>query len=207
MLPFAAPSLRPVDQWWRPSVLTWRDVGRGTAARVPDERACACRTRGRLFTCGIVLRINDDRGEAEEVPQETYVKVWYQCSQFNANRRQASNWLVTIARHTAIDSLKRKSSRPARGNHAAIEEEDPFAEFPSPDACPLEGLILRRQAVAVRRCLWALPVEQRQSLTLAFYNGLSHEEIARHLDRPLGTVKSWVRRSLMSLRGSLDAEG
>jgi len=68
----------------------------------------------------------------------------------------------------------------------------------------LESLILQRQAAEVRQRLRSLPAERRQCLTLAFYGGLCHEEIARRLDRPLGTVKSWVRRSLMSLRKSVD---
>jgi len=161
------------------------------------------RTCRRLF--GVILRINNDRAEAEEVLQEAYVKVWHQCKQFDPSKGQAIHWLMSVARHSAIDSLRRKQARPDRVLYVAKDAEDPFVNHPSPDATPMESLILQQQGAAVRWLLGALPTEQRQSLTLVFYGGLSHKELAQHMDRPLGTVKSWVRRALLSLRRSLDA--
>lgn len=162
------------------------------------------RTCGRLY--GIILRVNSDRSEAEEVLQETYVKVWYECKQFDPTKGQATHWLARIARNGAIDSLKRRSARPKRHFAAASDEDDPYAEFCSTQAGPLEILILRRRAAALEKSLRALPPEARDSLTLAFYGGLTYQEVACHLSRPVGTVKSWVRRSLVGLRTSLDAE-
>ena len=133
------------------------------------------------------------------------MKVWHQCMQFDPSKGQAIHWLLSAARHSAIDSLRRKQVRSDRVVCGAKEIDDPFANLPSPDASPMESLILLQQGASVRWLLGALPTEQRQSLTLVFYGGLSHKEVAQHLDRPLGTVKSWVRRALISLRTSLDS--
>ena len=167
-------------------------------------------TNCRLF--GVILRINRDRGESEEVLQETYVKAWRQIGQFDASRGGAATWLTAIARNNAIDSLRRRlrlrQTRPLRKlapGDECDEGFDPYDQLASPEAGPLENLITRRQTEFVRDCLNTLPPDQRASLTLAFYNGLSHQEIAQHLGKPLGTVKSWVRRSLVSLRATLEA--
>ena len=79
----------------------------------------------------------------------------------------------------------------------------PYSGVPSTEPQPLEVLRQARAAEAVQRCLAALTNEQRDALTLAFYDGLSHDEIARELGRPVGTVKSWIRRSLMAMRPTL----
>lgn len=173
------------------------------AGCIPSFEKVYQRTSRRLF--GVILRINSDPGEAEEVLQETYVKVWTQCKQFDARRGQATHWLTGIARHGAIDSLKRKKVRPNTIWQVAAQEDDPFDRFHSLDLGPLERLILQQQAAALQHYLDALPTGQRQSLTLAFYSGLSYEQVAQQMGRPLGTVKSWVRRSLMSLKESLEA--
>lgn len=161
------------------------------------------RTSGRLY--GIIIRVNRDQAEAEEVLQETYVKVWFECKQFDPNKGLATTWLATIARNAAIDSLKRRSARPKRDFTRASDEDNPYKDFPSTEAGPMEVLILRRRSAAIQVSLRALSPDVREVLTLAFYGGLSYEEVARKLCRPVGTVKSWVRRALLGLRTSLDA--
>lgn len=161
------------------------------------------RTSRRLF--GIILQINNDRGEAEELLQDTYVKIWNQCQQFEASKGLVTTWLISIARHTAIDSLRRKKVRPVRKGHADNDSDDPYAEFASLAPGPFESLMLQRRAGALKQCIDALNADQRESLTLAFYGGLSYQEIAYQMDRPVGTIKSWMRRSLMLLRRSFDA--
>lgn len=194
------------------------DVAR--AALEPDELACllyrtaaGCqdafgllyrRSRGRLFS--VILRINQDQGEAEEVLQETYLKVWNQCQWFEASRGHANSWLASIARNSAIDSLKRRACRPQRALFCNDSGDDDYAWSYSPDDGPLESLVVRRRTAAVQRCLHALPVGQRNSVVLAYYGGLRFEEIAVQLGCPLGTVKTWVRRALVNLRSTLDAE-
>ena len=153
---------------------------------------------------GVILRINSDRGEAEEALQETYVKAWKHLQDFDVNRGRAMAWLTAIARNNAIDSLRQKQSRPQPNFDLRGEDGDPYENLASPNAGPLEDLMAQRQCRVVRACLGSLPREQRESLTLAFYDGLSHQEIAHHLGKPLGTVKSWVRRSLLSLKVSIE---
>lgn len=158
-------------------------------------------TSGRLF--GIVISINKDRADAEEVLQEVYIKVWNRCAQFDARKGQAMYWLRGIAHYSAIDNLRRRDARPHGSFTPAAAEGDPYAGLPSADLLPLDLVIRARSGDAVRRCLCKLSTEQREILTLAFYNGLSHVEIALQVQRPLGTVKSLLRRSLALMRPAL----
>ncbi|MBC7730806.1 MAG: sigma-70 family RNA polymerase sigma factor [Bacteriovorax sp.] len=170
--------------------------------RVSFERVYRLTSR-RLF--GIVLRINRDRPEAEEVLQEVYVKVWRQCSQFDARKGEAIHWLAGMAHHSAIDSLRHRQRRPlATALPLANGEDDAYAGLVSGWPEPIENVIRNRAEQAVHAGLCALPDEQRESLMLAFFDGLTHPEIALQMARPLGTVKSWVRRSLAALREPLD---
>lgn len=158
-------------------------------------------TSPRLF--GMILRINRDRADAEELLQEVYVKVWDRCAQFDAGKGPAIFWLTGIAYHGAIDGLRRRQSRPVISPRSANDADDPYAELWSSEPGPPELAIQARGAEAVQRCLRALSFEQRESLMLAFYDGLSHGDIAKKLQRPVGTVKSWLRRSLTEMRPAL----
>ena len=159
----------------------------------------------------IVCRINQQRAEAEEVLQEVYLKVWTQGAQFDGRKGRPIHWLSAIAHHAAVDSLRRKNLRPdglAGGNvgHSHFDTDtdfDPFQELPSPDPQPLERLIQATSADAVQHRLAALSSDQRESLTLAFFDGLSYPEIAQRMGRSPSTVKSWVRRSLICMRPGL----
>lgn len=156
-------------------------------------------TSPRLF--GIVLRVNADRADAEDVLQEVYVKVWNRCAQFDADKGPAIYWLAGICHHSAIDSLRRRQRRSqARFMPMDRDGEDACDSLPSAELLPLDLVIRARGAEAVQRCVRALPIEQRESLSLAFHDGLSHREIAERLGRPVGTVKTWLRRSLAQLR-------
>ena len=158
-------------------------------------------TQRRLFR--IVLKIQTNRGDAEEVLQEVYLKVWNRCAQFDAHKGQVMSWLAGIAHHNAVDSLRRFASRPQRRLAAASDDADPYEEIASTDKQPLEFIIQAHNAEAVNRGLYDLSIQQREILYLAFYEGLSHTEIARRLGRPLGSVKSRIRNSLASMRHAL----
>lgn len=184
----------------------------GADRRAFDELYRA--TSARLY--GVILRINCDRSHAEEVLQEVYITVWRQGRSFDAAQGRVLTWLTTIARHRAIDSLRRKASQPATisqfggqgGSEVGSEPEgfetDLFANMPSDQPGPLDLLDDASRAHALERCMAALSGDQRSSLALAYYQGLSHSEVAEHMSQPLGTVKSWVRRGLASLRNCLD---
>jgi RNA polymerase sigma factor (sigma-70 family) len=171
----------------------------GAGCRTSFERLYTL-THRRLF--GIVLRMQPHRGDAEEVLQEVYVKVWRHSATFTTDKGCAIHWLVGIARHTALDSLRRARRRPVAALQGA-DDADPYEGLLSHGPDPFDGLMAASRNRAVAEALGMLTKEQRESLTLAFYEGLSHPEIALRLQKPLGTVKSWIRRSLQTLRPQL----
>jgi RNA polymerase sigma factor (sigma-70 family) len=164
------------------------------------------RTSKHLYA--VVLRINRDRAQAEDVLQEVYVNIWRAAGGFDAAQSQPLTWLTSIARNRAIDSLRRRQAQPrmqADVNPAAEEEDENVVEHTADDAPgPLELLSRAADARALSACIEALGAQQRQSVALAFYDGLSHAEVADHLRQPLGTVKSWVRRALQALKACLE---
>jgi RNA polymerase sigma-70 factor (ECF subfamily) len=165
------------------------------------------RTSAHLYA--VVLRIARDRAQAEDVLQEVYVSVWRAAQGFDAAQGQPLTWLTSIARNRAIDSLRRQSAQPrlessSTPSDEGDDEHDRVDATPDDGPGPLELLTRAAQARELDQCLQHLSAAQRQSVALAFFDGLSHAEVAEHLREPLGTVKSWVRRALQTLRSCLD---
>jgi RNA polymerase sigma-70 factor (ECF subfamily) len=156
---------------------------------------------------GVILRIQRDRAQAEDVLQEIFVNIWRAAQGFDAARAQPMTWLTSIARHRAIDSLRRAKAevQTVSSLHGGDggDDGDLVDTLPSDLSGPMERLAQADDVRAVTRCLGALTAEQQQCVALAYYQGLSHSEVAAHLAQPLGTVKSWVRRALMSLKDCL----
>ena len=157
---------------------------------------------------GVILRINRDRSQAEEILQDIYVNIWRAAGSFDAARAQPMTWLVSIARNRAIDSLRRAKTDVKTVSSAAPGDDDGddidlLAALPSGDAGPLQLLEQAAQASELTHCVRQLSAEQQQCVALAYYQGLSHAEVAEHLTQPLGTVKSWVRRALAALKQCL----
>lgn len=199
-----------------PAATDWSDRSRELAqllarAGLGDRAAFATlyeRTSAHLFA--VVLRINRDRAQAEDILQEVYVNVWRSAQSFDAAQSQPLTWLTSVARNRAIDSLRRAQSQPqiqtaftSGGDDA--EEADVYDQVADDSAGPLELLSRAADARALTHCMEGLSAPQRQSVALAFFDGLSHAEVADKLQQPLGTVKSWVRRALMALKGCLEA--
>lgn len=155
----------------------------------------------------VVLRICRDRAQAEDILQEVYVNVWRAAGSFDAAQSQALTWLTSIARNRAIDSLRRAQTQPQlQTAHTADDEDsDVYDTMADDQPGPLEMLSRASDAHALSKCMKDLNAPQRQSLALAFYDGLSHAEVAEKMGEPLGTVKSWVRRGLLSLKACLEA--
>ena len=162
------------------------------------------RTSAHLFA--VVLRINRDRAQAEDVLQEVYVNVWRAAQSFDAAQSQPLTWLTSVARNRAIDSLRRKQTEPQTqpAQFHDDEDKDVYDDVPDDAPTPLEMLSRASDARALAQCMDGLSAPQRQSVALAFYDGLSHAEVADQMRQPLGTVKSWVRRALLSLKACLD---
>lgn len=163
------------------------------------------RTSGHLLA--VVLRIQRDRAQAEDLLQEIYVSVWKAAAGFDAARSQPLTWLTHIARNRAIDSLRRAQAQPRTESTTRADDDDrPDAAEALADEAPgpLDLLGLASQKRQLAACMERLTPPQRQSVALAFFDGLSHAEVAEQLREPLGTVKSWVRRALSTLKGCLD---
>jgi RNA polymerase sigma-70 factor (ECF subfamily) len=161
------------------------------------------RSSAHLFA--VVLRIQRDRGQAEELLQEIYVNIWKAAASFDAAHSQPLTWMTSIARHRAIDSLRRAQAQPQIAHAPQLDDDEAAPEPPAPEGGgPLELLQRASEARELSHCVEALTPQQRQSVALAFYDGLSHAEVADHLHQPLGTVKSWVRRALATLRQCLE---
>ena len=176
----------------KPSEISDNDLLRAISRG--DERALAAiYDRYRLILFGLILRILHDRQEAEDVLQETFLQVWRRAADFDESRGRAFTWLVTIARSRALDRLRALGSRAKLAEevgHSPREETGDAAE----DALKAE------QGTIVRQALAELPEEQRRTLFLAYFEGLTQTEIAARLGDPLGTVKTRMRSGLMKLR-------
>ena len=163
------------------------------------------RTSGHLFA--VVLRVQRDRALAEELLQDVYVNIWKAAAGFDAAQSQPLTWLTSIARNRAIDSLRRAQAQPRLVSAQRDDDEDgPDLAEAQPDESPgpLDLLHQASEARQLARCMEGLSAQQRQSVALAFFDGLSHAEVAEQLREPLGTVKSWVRRALMTLKTCLE---
>jgi len=163
------------------------------------------RTSGHLFA--VVLRIQRDRALAEDLLQEVYVSVWKSAAGFDAARSQPLTWLTHIARHRAIDGLRRTAAQPSTESLDGNSDDDsdnPLDRVASDTPGPLDLLGRASDARELSQCMDRLSPPQRQSVALAFFDGLSHAEVAAQLQEPLGTVKSWVRRALATLKTCLE---
>lgn len=152
-------------------------------------------TSAKLF--GVCLRILGNKEAAEDVLQDVYVKIWRNSSRFDASKASPITWLATIARNTSIDR------RRATGKWNMVSD-DILAEKGSGEESALDNMMVSQDNAALNICLDSLEERQRHVIRTAFFEGLSYNELAQQMDTPLGTVKSWVRRGLIKLRGCLD---
>jgi RNA polymerase sigma-70 factor, ECF subfamily len=144
-----------------------------------------------------LTRILRRRALAEEALQDVFVSIWQRAGQFSAARGRPMAWMMSIARYRAIDLLRHERSSPL------LVPELPEGSVADPDAND-ESTPWMPAAGLMERCLELLTDSQRRCLELAFVGGSSHEDIARVTGSPLGTVKSWIRRGLQSLRQCLE---
>jgi RNA polymerase sigma-70 factor (ECF subfamily) len=155
-------------------------------------------TSPRLFAIG--LRLMRRRDLAEDLLQDVYLRIWRKAGLYRAGCGEPMGWLVILLRRCALDRLRRDPRFVTGGNDA---------ESPAADADPGElpqDWSLQEVSQDLRHCLDRLDANQRRSILLAYYYGLTHEELSTHLEVPLGTVKSWVRRGLLRLKECLAVE-
>ena len=151
---------------------------------------------------GVALRILRRQDWAEEVLQECYVSIWNHAGNYAVQKSAPLTWMTSIVRNRCLDWLRRPRQE-ATGDEYDIAVEAWQDDAPG----PMEQMLAASDAAALARCLQQLESKQRQSIMLAFFNGLSHSELATHMRQPLGTVKTWVRRGLAKLRSCLELQG
>ena len=162
-----------------------------------DEAALASLyDRYRVILFGLLVRILGSREEAEDILQDVFIQVWRRAADFDAARGKPFTWLVTLTRSRAIDRLRQLHAR-ERLATASAQEAPPEASDAVQDAYNSE----QREIVA--GALRQLPEEQRQTLVLAYFEGLTQTEIASRLNTPLGTIKTRMRAGMMKLRDLL----
>jgi RNA polymerase sigma-70 factor, ECF subfamily len=161
-----------------------------------DRKAFAAlydRTAAKLL--GVALRVLGDRPGAEDALQETFVKIWRNADRYASNGLSPMTWLITIARNTTIDRRRRRGN-PTTGLQAA-------ADLPAPGPSPEASAIAASEARRLGACLDALPEDRRVAVRGAYLEGRTYAELAERSGVPLNTMRTWLRRSLLSLRECL----
>jgi RNA polymerase sigma-70 factor (ECF subfamily) len=148
----------------------------------------------------LVLRIVQQSGPAEEVVQDVFLQLWRNSAQYDATRGPFAPWLLTLARNRALDTLRLKSERQRRLEN---QSDELFSVVVAPQY--EKELDEKRRGERVRSLVAELNPQQKRAIELAYFQGLSHTEIAAELKEPLGTVKSWIRNGLMRLREAVQA--
>ena len=145
---------------------------------------------------GVALRILRRQALAEEAVHDAFVQIWERAASFDPTRGRAHSWLYAVVRHRALNILR------GEARTDLVEDFEPMG-LASPEDDPEVVVARLSDAGALRRCLERLEPSRRRLVVLAYVHGLSHGELAGRLGLPLGTVKSWVRRALLSLRECL----
>jgi len=165
-----------------------------------DQQAFAAlyeASSAKLFA--VAVRITRRRDWAEEVLQESFVRIWHHAGDYDSDKSAPMTWMTAIVRNRALDWLRRPtevaSSDDVEAFLANIADETPGPE---------QLATLAAQASQLQTCMEQLSADQKRCITLAFFHGLSHGELAGQLGKPLGTVKTWVRRGLERLKQCLD---
>lgn len=165
------------------------------------------RTHAHLF--GVALRILGRPQSAEDVLQEAFINIWKNASsyrsQIGGQEIQPMTWLIAIVRNKALDALRSR----VRRNETELDDEAEGAEVAGTGAAPsaMDLFSQAAQALRIDGCMGDLDGTHRQSLALAYYQGLSHSEVAAQMGAPLGSVKAWIRRGLDKLRDCLQSQG
>ena len=155
-------------------------------------------TSSKLFA--VSLRIVRERALAEEALQDSFVNIWNHASDYAQAKSAPTTWMTAIVRNRSLDIVRRTREEPDVDDTLA-------ANLVDERAAPPREAQERAESHSIQQCLEELDAEQRQTIALAFFHGLTHSELASHLRRPLGTVKTHIRRGLMKLKDCLMRAG
>ncbi|WP_159982616.1 MULTISPECIES: sigma-70 family RNA polymerase sigma factor [unclassified Novosphingobium] len=169
-------------------VVALREAGAGDVSAL---RRVYGLTSAKLF--GICLRISGDREAAEDILQDVYVKIWRRAATFDAARASPVSWLATIAHNAAIDwrrAQPRRDTAP-EGALGTVADDAPQAD---------EVMVQDEERLRLLACLNGLERQQAEAIRSTFLGGLTYQQLADHLQTPLGTIKSWIRRGMLKLK-------
>jgi RNA polymerase sigma-70 factor (ECF subfamily) len=176
-----------------PAELVWLLAAVAKGDRRAFERLYAA-TRAKLY--GVVLRILRRGDLADEIIQETYLKIWTSAGQFNPSLATPITWMVAIARNRAIDLIRKRTE-------VSIEEESDAMDVAAETSDPLAGRELTEELKRLLACMGKLDGERQRLVLLAYYSGWTREQLAAKFDKPVNTIKTWLRRSLLEIRECL----
>jgi RNA polymerase sigma-70 factor (ECF subfamily) len=151
-------------------------------------------TRAKLY--GVALRILRRADLADEVIQEAYLKIWNSAGQFDPAVASPITWMVAIARNRAIDLVRKKSE-------LSIKEEPAVLEVAAENPHPLAKREMSEELTRLLVCMGALDEEHRRLVLLAYYSGWGRDQLAAQFDKPVNTIKTWLRRALADIRECL----
>ncbi len=152
-------------------------------------------TAPKLF--GLLLRILKREDLAQDVLQEAFLKIWKHAPDYNPGKSNPMTWMTSISRNSALDRLRRVK-------HEAVSNSEEYLDQLVDDGPAIEArMVQSEEAKALRNCMEQLAENQRKSLQLAYFEGLTHAELAEKLKVPLGSVKTWIRRGMMSIKKCL----
>ena len=179
----------------KPTAVDLADLLARVAAREREAFAAVYKaTSAKLW--GVVVRILPRRDIAEDVLQDVYVRIWERAVSFDPAKASPITWMATIARNRAIDEVRRKST-------VSIEDTPESLEVEQDAPSPLDNTQMSEDLRRLQQCLQGLDPERREIVLLAYYNGLSRDELAKRFSHPVATIKTWLHRSLAQLRKCL----
>lgn len=158
-------------------------------------------TSGQLYA--ICLRMLNRKELAEEVLQESFVKVWHNADTYQESLGTVMSWMITIVRYRALDMIRYQKVRKENDWLESAGSDDSLDELLSAEGPSNHGVNDPDDNQLLDRCMGQLDLNQRQAIHLAYFKGLTHSEIVTHMSAALGTVKSWIRRGLSSLERCL----
>jgi RNA polymerase sigma-70 factor, ECF subfamily len=175
--------------------LVWLLAAVAKGDQAAFERLYAA-TRAKLY--GVTVRILRRSDLADEVLQETYFKIWRSAGEFNPRLASPITWMVAIARNGALDMLRKRTE-------VSIEDEPQAIEVSAAEVDPLASRQMTDDLRRLLGCMGGLEEEHRRVILLAYYNGWSREQLAVKFDKPVNTIKTWLRRGLIQIRECLGA--
>ena len=155
------------------------------------------------FLLGVALRIVRDKALAEDVLHDAFIRIWRGAASFDAALGSGRGWITSVVRHAALNQVRRGARDVSLDEEATQALEDELALQAHHEA--RAGFDLHADAGQLERCLGALPSERRDCILYAYVDGCSHGEIAQRTGRPLGTVKAWLQRAMVTLRQCMNA--